>query len=174
MASCTDPILDRTVADQGKETSGVDVGEFHRPGQHCTACHQEHGAASSSPFTLAGTIFAQPLRQVGVNSVEIRLTDADGTKFTAHTNCVGNFFIKADEWVPKFPILVDIAKNGTRRSMKSPIGRASECADCHVLTIPPADPFSNVPHIYLFAADEPGSPDGDAQCPVDPVRPGSQ
>jgi hypothetical protein len=172
-ASCTDPVLDETVDDQGKETENIDQGEFHRAGQRCTACHQEGGEAADSPFTLAGTVFAQPSRQVGVSGVEIRLTDADGTKHTAKTNCVGNFFIKATDWVPKFPILVDIAKGGVRRRMNSPIGRETDCAGCHTLAIPPADPFSQVGHIYLFSSDEPGSPEGDSDCKVDPLRPGS-
>jgi hypothetical protein len=171
--SCKDPILDRTVANQGKETSGIDKGEFHRAGQHCVVCHQAHGDSSDHPFTLAGTIFAQPARQVGVSGVEIRLTDSDGTKYTAKTNCVGNFFIKPTEWAPKFPILVEIAKNNIRRQMHSPIGREPDCAACHQLEIPPPDPFAQMPHIYLFGGDEPGAPDGDPSCPVDPVRPGS-
>jgi hypothetical protein len=173
-ASCTDPVLDQIVEEQGNETQRIDKGEFHRVGQRCTACHQEGGEASNSPFTLAGTVFAQPNRQVGVGGVEIRLTDADGTKHTAKTNCVGNFFVKPSEWVPKFPILVDIAKDGVRRSMRSPIGRETDCAGCHTLAIPPADPFSQVGHIYLYAGDEPGRPNGDDSCPVDPVRPGTQ
>jgi mono/diheme cytochrome c family protein len=172
-ASCTDPVLDTIVDDQGNETENIDQGELHRAGQRCTACHQEGGEASSSPFTLAGTVFAQPNRQVGVSGAEVRLTDSDGTKHTAKTNCVGNFFIKASEWEPKFPILVEIAKGGVRRSMRSPIGRDTSCAGCHTLAIPPADPFSQVGHIYLFATDEPGSPEGAADCKVDPLRPGS-
>lgn len=172
-ASCTDPVLDQIVDDQGNETENIDQGEFHRAGQRCTACHQEGGEASSAPFTLAGTVFAQPARQVGVEGVEIRLTDSDGTKHTAKTNCVGNFFIKATDWEPKFPILVEVAKNGVRRRMQSPIGRDKDCASCHTLAIPPKDPFSQVGHIYLFTGDEPGSPEGAADCKVDPLRPGS-
>jgi hypothetical protein len=170
--SCRDPVLDDTVKAQGKETQGIPVGEFHRAGQRCTICHQDTGPASQA-YALAGTIFAQPNRQVGVGKVEIRLTDSDGTKFTAKTNCVGNFFITASDWTPKFPILVAIAKNGSVREMTSPIGRATDCAECHTLAIPPVDPFSQMPQIYLYTSDEPGQPDGDPTCPVDPVRPGS-
>lgn len=173
-ASCTDPVLDRIVEEQGNETEGISKDEFHRAGQRCTACHQEGGEASDSPFTLAGTVFAQPNRQVGVGDAEIRLTDADGTKHTAKTNCVGNFFVKASEWTPKFPVLVEVAKNGVRRSMRSPIGREADCAGCHRLALPPADPFSQIGHIYLYATDEPNAPNGDDKCPVDPVRPGTQ
>jgi mono/diheme cytochrome c family protein len=173
-SSCTDPVLDQTVEDQGKETARIEKGEFHRAGQRCTACHQEGGEAGDAPFTLAGTVFAQPNRQVGVGAVEVRLTDSDGTKHTAKTNCVGNFFVKASEWTPKFPILVEIAKNGVRRSMRSPIGRETACAGCHTLASPPADPFSQLGHVYLYATDEPNAPNGDDKCPVDPVRPGTK
>jgi hypothetical protein len=172
--SCSDPVLDDTVDAQGNETEGVEKGEFHRVGQRCVACHQENGEASDSAFTLAGTVFAQPNRQVGVGDVEIRLTDSDGSKHTARTNCVGNFFVKAADWSPKFPILVDIFKNNVRRSMRSPIGRAADCAECHQLANPPVDPFSQMGHIYLFTSDEPGKPNGDDICPKDPIRPGTQ
>jgi len=173
VASCSDPVLDDAVDAQGNETQGIDKGEFHRAGQRCVACHQEGGEASGSPFTLAGTVFAQPAKQIGVDNVEIRLTDSDGTKHTTQTNCVGNFFIKASDWQPKFPILVEIFKNNVRRRMTSPIGREQDCAGCHVLEIPPKDPFSQIPHIYLFGSDEPGTPEGDPSCAVDPKRPGS-
>lgn len=172
-AACTDPVYDDAVEAQGNETEGIPKGPYHRAGQRCVLCHQPGGEASDSPFTLAGTVFAQPARQIGVDGAEIRLTDADGTRHTTKTNCVGNFFVKPDEWQPKFPILVEVAKNNIRRSMRSPIGREPDCAFCHVTDVPPANPFEKVGHIYLFATDEPGSPEGAADCPVDPKRPGS-
>ncbi len=173
-AACTDPVLDDAADAQGNETEGIEPGEFHRPGQRCIVCHQPNGEASDSPFTLAGTIFAQPNRQVGVDNVEIRLTDSDNTTHIARTNCVGNFFIKASEWEPRFPILVEIGKNGVRQRMQSPIGREADCAGCHTIDNPPKDPLSQMKHIYLYSTDEPGAPNGNDACPVDPVRPGTQ
>lgn len=171
--SCTDPVLDDRIEAQGNETEGIDPGPFHRVGQRCTSCHQENGEAGDSPFTLAGTIFAQPSRQVGVDAVEVRLTDSDGSKYIAKTNCVGNFFVRPEEWQPKFPILVELSKGGTRRSMLSAIGREADCGGCHSVELPLKDPFTQMPHIYLYGTDEPGFKDGNPQCPVDPVRPGS-
>jgi len=173
IVSCADPVLSDAVEGQGNETSGVEKGEFHRAGQPCGTCHQEGGPAADFPFTVAGTVFAQPMRQVGVEAAEIRMTDADGTKYTAKTNCVGNFFVTPAEWQPKYPILVEVAKNNVRRSMRSAIGRDASCAGCHTPDLEPADPFSQVPHIYLFSGDEPGSPEGAADCKVDPKRVGS-
>jgi hypothetical protein len=174
-ASCNpDPVLDDVVSAQGKETSGISTGEFHRAGQKCTACHVEGGPASNSPFSIAGTIFAQPAREVGVGAAEVRMTDAEGTKFIAKTNCVGNFFVKPSEWDPHFPVLVEVAKGNVRRAMKSIIGRESSCAGCHSFDITPANPLSQVGHVYVFGGDEPGLPNGAADCPADPVRPGTQ
>jgi len=172
-ASCTDPVLSDAIDALGNETEGIEKGEYHRAGQPCVLCHQQGGPASDAPFTIAGTVFAQPKRQIGVEGAEVRMTDAEGTKYIAKTNCVGNFFVKASEWDPRFPVLVEIYKNNVRRGMQSPIGRDPSCAGCHSFDIPVPDPTSKVPHIYLYSGDEPGSPEGAADCPVDPKRPGS-
>ena len=171
--ACADPVLSNSVAALGKETAGIDTGEYHRAGQPCTVCHGEGGPASDKPFTVAGTVFAQPLREVGVEGAEVRMTDADGTKYTAKTNCVGNFMVTADQWDPKFPVLVEIAKNNTKRSMQTAIGREPSCGNCHTVSLMPDSPLSQVDHVYLFGGDEPGSPNGAKDCPVDPVLAGS-
>lgn len=170
--SCGDHLIENEAADQGNETAGVPQGEFHRPGQRCTACHQDGSEASDDPFTLAGTIFASQQREVGVDGVQVLLTDAAGTKYTAQTNCVGNFFVKASEWSPQYPIIVALQKGTTTRSMSTAIGRETDCAGCHRLKI--VDPLSQLDHIYLFSGDEPGLPDGNPACKYDPVRPGTK
>lgn len=172
-SSCSDPVLDDAVEAQGNETSGIPQGPYHRAGQRCVVCHQEGGPASNAPFVVAGTIFAQPARQVGVDGAEVRMTDADGTKFTAKTNCVGNFFVTPAEWQPKFPLLVEVAKGNLKRPMRTPIGREASCAGCHTPALPVPNPEQQMGHVYLYATDEPGSPEGAADCPVDPRTPGS-
>jgi mono/diheme cytochrome c family protein len=172
-SSCSDPVLDDAVDAQGNETSGIAKGPFHRAGQRCIVCHQEGGPASGAPFVVAGTIFAQPARLVGVDRAEVRMTDADGTKFTAKTNCVGNFFVTAGEWQPKFPLLVEVAKGNLKRPMSSPIGREASCAGCHTSSLPVPSPEAQLGHVYLFGSDEPGTPDGARDCAVDAVAPGS-
>jgi hypothetical protein len=170
-ACSSDPVLSNARDALGKETAGYPQGPFHRAGQPCLVCHQDKGEASDKPFTVAGTVFAQPARQVGVEGAEVRLTDADGTKYIAKTNCAGNFFVTPSEWDPRFPVLVEVAKNNSRRSMRSAIGRDGSCGGCHTNELTPKAPFSTVGHVYLFAADEPGSPNGAADCPVDPRTP---
>ena len=172
--SCADPVLSDAVTALGAETSGIPKGAFHRAGQPCATCHQVGGPASGSPFSVAGTVFAQPLRQIGVENVEVRMIDAEKTTHIAKTNCVGNFMVTPAEWTPKFPILIEIGKGNVRRSMRSPVGRDASCAGCHSREIEVGDPLAQVGHVYLFATDEPGSPEGTADCTVDPKRPGTK
>jgi hypothetical protein len=165
-SSCsTDPIHDGAVAAQGKETTGVPIGEFHRAGQPCIVCHEDHGPANSV-FSVAGTIFAGPNNFVGVDGAEVDLTDADGTKHTVTTNCVGNFFVKPSDWNPKFPILVGVSKGGASRQMSSVIGRDGSCAFCHVKVINDENQYGSMPHIYLFADADPAGVS--TACPVNP------
>ena len=160
--SCTDPIHDGSVKALGGETSGVPKGPLHRAGQACGVCHQESGPASSV-FTISGTIFAQPQSLIGVNNATVALTDSRGSVHTTLTNCVGNFFVRPEEWDPSFPILVRVSKNAFGPvDMRSQIGRETSCAICHVTNVPPDDPFGSVAHIAL-GIDEPK-----ASCDVDP------
>jgi hypothetical protein len=159
--ACTDPVHDRAVSDLGPEKGGKN--EFHRAGQPCVVCHNDEGPANTV-FSVAGTIFAQPATLIGVDSVQVQLTDAAGTKYVALTNCVGNFFVKPDQWAPHFPILVRVAKAGVSRLMTSPIGREPSCAGCHNAHVPVDEPLYQVDHISIFTADEPSPP----QCDVNP------
>lgn len=168
-SSCSDPEISGGAAALGKETSGIPKGEFHRAGQPCVVCHQDQGPASDKPFVVAGTIFSGPVRMVGVNNVEVRMTDSEGTKFTSKTNCVGNFFVRPSQWQPHFPILVAIGKDNVVRTMQGPIGRDGSCAHCHANASTPDDPFSQTGHIYLYGGDEPGSPNGSVDCPANPI-----
>ena len=128
VAACRDPALDDKINNLGKETSGIPVGEYHRAGQACAACHVDGGPAGSKPFTVAGTVFAGTNRLVGVASVTIALRDSENTTppNEVKTNCVGNFFIRPQDWQPKFPITVAISK-GVARKMNTVIGRAASC-----------------------------------------------
>jgi len=166
VAACgMDPIHDGAVAEQGKETTGVPIGEFHRAGQPCVVCHADSGPASTV-FSVAGTVFAGPNNTVGVGGATVQMTDAKGSKFEKTTNCVGNFFVKPSDWDPAFPILVRVAKGAAKRSMKTPIGREPSCGNCHVRVIDDDNRFGSMPHIYLFGDVDPQGPAKD--CPVNP------
>ena len=164
-ASCSDPIQSGRIDELGKEVSGIPKGEYHRAGQPCVVCHSKNGPASNAVFTVAGTIFAGPQVKVGVANAVVRMTDSLGTKHIAKTNCVGNFKVTPEEWDPKFPILVAVAKGGTLRRMNSVIGREPSCGTCHT-TRNDRDPNQQLIQVYLFGTDEVGPKPTD--CPVDP------
>jgi mono/diheme cytochrome c family protein len=167
--ACSDPITTFRVRELGDEKPGVPEGEYHRAGQPCIVCHRE-GGKSKTTFVLAGTVFTQPGKAVGLDSAKVQITDSAGAKYTATTNCVGNFYIKpSDGFEPKFPLLVRVVKENRSRSMGSQIGRAPDCADCHRVGVPSDSPdiFATVPQVYLYTDDEPAPPKSQT-CPVDP------
>jgi hypothetical protein len=164
----SDPVESDAIKALGKETAGG-PSEFHRAGQPCGLCHQANGQADTD-FSVAGTIFAGPNNLIGVDGARVDLVDSAGTSppltTKVITNCVGNFWVLRSEWDPAFPIAVRVTKNGVSRTMQSQISRASSCADCHKAQIPLDDPFSTMPHVYLFADQDPAGKA--AVCGIDP------
>jgi hypothetical protein len=159
--SCSDPVHDQAVDRLGPEASGVPEGEYHRAGQPCVVCHEPAGPAKQE-FSVAGTIFYGPNRAIGADQVQVLMIDSLGSKMTATTNCVGNFFVTPDVWNPSFPILVNIKQGDTTARMNSQISRDGSCATCH------KDPpnFDSPGHVRLRATDDNVKIPQD--CPVNP------
>jgi hypothetical protein len=175
-AACSDPVHDGRLRSLGDERPDVPIGEYHRAGQACVLCHSADGPASNKPFSVAGTVFAQPASAVGVGGVTVAFTDAAGSQKTVVTNCVGNFFIRPTEWDPAFPILVRIYNGDRSKTMQGQIGRERSCAFCHNDPVEPPsqykgtviDPqFRAAGHIYLYSASD-TAPPPDSTCPVNP------
>jgi hypothetical protein len=179
-AACTtDPVHSSAVNALGPEVSGIPTGEFHRAGQPCLTCHGPDGPANKQ-FTVAGTVFYGPAATsppVGVENVTITLEDDTGSQYYgAVTDCVGNFYVTADQWPghPQYPVVVTIAtgtgNNLVSQSMQSHIGRNGSCADCHMY--PTTNNYYQTPgFVHLYAQDNP-SFTGDQTCPVNPIPPG--
>lgn len=182
IASCSDPVRDGRIKSLGEEAQNVPIGEFHRAGQSCVLCHGKDGPAAGKPFSIAGTIFAQPGPATGVDKVTVAFTDSGGSQFTTQTNCVGNFFVRPDQWDPAFPVLVRIFKGDRSKTMQGQIGRERSCAFCHRDPFEPPDQYRNTVlnpqfysagHVYLLsAADPPPAPA--MNCPVNPTLGGKQ
>jgi hypothetical protein len=142
LAGCGNPVIDQKVADLPPEVSGVPPSEYHRPNQPCLLCHGPYGGAKPQ-MSVAGTINAIPIsgkkKAIGVEDVVVTITDSFGEVKTKKTNCIGNFFITADEWEPGFPLAAKIeyptpggAKDAvTPAYMSTRIGREGSCAGCH-------------------------------------------
>ncbi len=136
---------DTQIAELGAEDDGVPVGPLHRPGQPCVLCHSAGGGAGA--FSVAGTIYRDQRRatKVPVDRAEVLLLDAEGRTHRAPTNCAGNFFVRAADWRPTYPMWVTVRYGDEAIEMESPVHHDGSCAVCHT------DPagLASAGHIYL-------------------------
>ena len=167
LGACSDPVPDGQIKALGDEDPNVPQGQYHRAGQPCVTCHTKYGPASDVPFAVAGTIFATPGGATGVEDAYVGLTDTTGSSFVVKTNCVGNFFIKKEEWDPAFPLFVRVYKAGASRTMQGQIGRERSCANCHKDPRGVVTRLSSVGHIYLYGQGDNVPPP--QNCPVNPT-----
>ncbi|MFO0677788.1 MAG: hypothetical protein U0169_14725 [Polyangiaceae bacterium] len=151
--SCSsDPVRSAQREEAGPELPNIPQGEYHRAGQQCTACHNSDGSAPD--FSIAGTVFYGPKKRQGVKGVVVTMRDSAG-KFEKTTNCVGNFFVRREEWNPKFPVAVSLSfqdgENVQGIAMQSAIFREGSCAYCHKK---PNATFRSVGHVALTLNEE--------------------
>jgi hypothetical protein len=189
VAACDmDPVHSNLVSQLGPEAAGIPKGEFHRAGQPCVVCHGDEGPASEK-FSVAGTIFYGPGTMMngqllGASGVSVYIEDDTGAMLPALvTNCVGNFWLKASDYQPQFPLLVTvngIAKGSAMTSpaqqrMTSQIGREPSCGTCHQVQSYPNQPgaianYYSTPGVIYLTGDDPNFK-GDPNCPVQPPSP---
>jgi hypothetical protein len=144
LPACADPVHDEAVAKLGGEVTGVEPGPLHRPGQPCVLCHSSRGGESE--LSLAGTVYVDALSLTPIEDVEVHIVDAEERRFVALTNCAGNFFIRPEEFEPRFPIWIGLERGTIVRDMATPIYREGSCAACH------SDPknLSSAGHVFLI------------------------
>lgn len=139
LAGCPNPVQDRKIDELGGECSDVAESEFHRPGQPCVLCHGEY-ERQGPIMAIGGTIFATKAQATPVEGAEILLTDANGTSppNPVMSNCIGNFFVDADDWTPAYPLHAEIIcpdpdspDEPRRLVMGTRIARDGSCAGCH-------------------------------------------
>lgn len=131
MLSCgSDPVHERAVEDLGPEDAAVAPGPLHRPGQPCNVCHGGKGPAKSE-LALSGTVFAMPSSGEVLPGATVRFIDWVGGQRSTVTNCAGNFFVRAEELTPKWPLWVRVEHAGIVADMQSAIFREGSCNACH-------------------------------------------
>jgi hypothetical protein len=145
---CNDPVHDDAVAALGPEDPNVPVGPLHRPGQPCLVCH-DGGGPGVLVFGTAGTVYQDAMDPFPMVSATVTLTDAAGNASTPLTNCAGNFFVEAVDWMPAFPVHVAVSWGSVGTTMLSHMGKATSCAECHAGK---TGSNSSVSQIYLNAA----------------------
>jgi hypothetical protein len=139
-----------------------DGDEEHRPGQPCLACHGADYSPGGRVFVLAGTIydFASDSDDQGLEGATVHVEDAEGHKFDALTNRVGNFMVRVNTsvseqqqftkgrlsipWELVYPLTVSVIIAGEDKSMESQIWREGSCAACHHGSEPGVDHIEKV------------------------------
>ncbi len=143
-----DPVLEDRIAQLGPETPGVRPGPFHRPGQPCLACHGEGGRARPQ-LSVAGTVYRDPADTRPVDSAEVILIDATQARYTATTNCVGNFFVTPGDFAPVLPLWTTVRLGTFSIDMESAVHLNGDCASCHT------DPLARASAGHVFLTDDP-------------------
>jgi len=186
VAACDlDPVHASLVSQLGPESPNIPKGEFHRAGQPCVVCHGDDGPASVK-FAVAGTVFYGPGTNPNVNgqlmgagNVSVYIEDASMSMLPAvTTNCVGNWWIKASDYKPQFPLLVTIAGPGgtPTQTMRTQIGREPSCGMCHQVQSYPNQPgaisnYYQTPGVVYLTMDDPKYQGDPTTCAMSPVNP---
>ncbi len=108
-------------------TGGNEESELMNPGEACIACHSR---GEGPTFTAAGTVmgdFADANNCNGVDSVTVRLTDANGVVHEETTNSAGNFSFSE---AIAMPYTAEI-ENANGVSAMSAAQSDGDCASCH-------------------------------------------
>jgi hypothetical protein len=155
LTGCEDPVRDRAVSALGPEAAGVPEGPLHRPGQPCVLCHDGEEARA---LALGGTITWAEGSEVAAVGATVDLVDALGARFSARTNCAGNFFVLPEDYQPQYPVWVSLRRGASEIAMESPIHGDGSCATCHashqgpesagpvyLYSLPPSDPPPECP-----------------------------
>jgi hypothetical protein len=101
----------------------------HNPGMDCLTCHR--GQQPTAPlWTLAGTIFQEPLIGTPAVGATIRIRQGNGTTVTLVSAENGNFYTDA---TLVFPISIEASKCPDTMAMPVTLpGPTVSCNNCHV------------------------------------------
>jgi hypothetical protein len=145
--SPVDPQHDLEVEALGPEDPKVPVGPLHRPGQPCVLCHDL--GQDATVFNIAGTVYRDNTSSTPLTDADVMIVDSAGNNFTAHSNCVGNFYVGLSQFEPVWPFWVTISQGPNNSAMGSPVHRERSCAACH---FNPAGPRS-AGQVFLTSDD---------------------
>lgn len=130
LLGCSDPVHEREVEALGPETTGVEQGPLHRPGQPCGVCHGEQGHARPL-FSLSGTVYRHSRGDEPEARLRVRVLDAQGSQWSFVPNDAGNFYATADDFAPVYPLWIKLERGEQVVEMRSAIARESSCGACH-------------------------------------------
>lgn len=151
-ACFVNPVHDDQVSALGPEAPGVGPGPTHRGGQPCLVCHGGLGPASAE-FSVAGTVFAVKGLSEPLPGAVVTLTDTANAKISLGSNSAGNFYVNPNDYLPKWPLHVQLTAGSQTVTMNTHMGRNGSCASCHMN--PPSASSVGEVYMYLEPADIP-------------------
>jgi hypothetical protein len=119
-----------------------------RPGSDCVGCHREENARA---LLLAGTVFPdrnpgggiEPQDDcLGLEGVEVVVTDAEGREHSTVTNRAGNFYFEGSPSDLPLPYEAEIRWRLSGEARRTPMATTPEyggCARCHGSEGPPTE-----------------------------------
>jgi hypothetical protein len=144
LTACADPVHDDAVAALGPDPTNAPPGPLHRPGQPCLVCH-DGGGPASLVFATAGTVYQDATDPPPLVGATVMLTDSTMNVMRAQTNCAGNFFIEAVDWMLTGPVHIEVDYGSMNAQMVSHMAKQTSCAQCHTGTLSPM----SVQQVYL-------------------------
>ena len=128
-----DPVAANAVA--GCETATADqlvAGATMLPGRACGNCHKAGGQAAEHIFTVAGTVYSNPMGSCnsgGVANATVEILKMDGSvQMTLTTNAVGNFYSHDPVM---FPLKARVKATGKTTLEMAGAQSSGNCASCH-------------------------------------------
>ena len=119
----------------GKKWTGGDAeSPLMRPGHDCDGCHRREGEGPR--FAAAGTVYAEPDEPndcLGVEGVDVEITDASGMVWLLETNEAGNFWLSASAGPIEAPYTVRVL-DGDLERVKATEQTVTQCPTCHTQT----------------------------------------
>jgi hypothetical protein len=144
LSACGDPVKDLAAKELGPESSSVVEGPLHRPGQPCLVCHD---GVKARAYSIAGTVYRTSDSDQPAAGTSVHLIDTGGRRLLAVANCAGNFFVKPEEFAPRYPLWVSLSVGSLEVAMDSPINGEGSCARCHGMDPGPG----SAGRVYVFA-----------------------
>lgn len=112
-------------------TGGDNESPEMHPGGDCIGCHASR--AEGPTYVFAGTVYDELNEDDdcnGAEDVDVVVTDAEGSSWTMTTNAAGNFFLRASQASPVFPITASIDDGRVQHAMVTG-QQTGNCAACH-------------------------------------------
>lgn len=128
-SSDTDDLLTQVEPPPCAEPVAPTGDGHHRPGDDCLSCHRQGGDAT--PYTFAGTLYADGGGAAPAAGVTLHLKDAAGLDVTVVTEANGNFWSTE---VVAFPMVAFVARCPDVAPMVTPLGATDlgcNRAGCH-------------------------------------------